>query len=223
MGPLQIPEVFVPGFVTLAELTPESFNGLAHRLEDSPLMDLSALAERVVADAADIEVLQAEQLVGALTSLFGYHRRAHEPIEGVAAGVGRSPALSTLSDAAREGLAHRVQRLLATRAISGAAKALDLQHHRHAVSSVHVVTETRFLFDDAEDLDPSAIYGAVLSHTLRIQTYDDDRDTIFMLTDEDLHDLRAELDRAAKKQAMIGERLRDDGFTLYGEFEESST
>ena len=223
MGPLQIPDVFVPGFVALAELGPEPYGRLAEALADGPLTDQSLVAERVVAPATGLEARQADELVAALTSLSGYHRRSHETLDAVAVGVSESPALAALDQPQRDALAQRLRQLLGTRVVSGGAKALDLQHHRHAVGAVHVVTETRFLFDDTADLDPSAIYGAVVSHTLRIQTYDDDRDTIFSLTDADLHALRAELDRAARKREVIGDRLRGSGIAIYGEAEEAST
>ena len=155
----------------------------------------------------------AERLVPALLSLLGQLRGT--PSGRIAKSVSQSADLE-LSEEARTRLYERLLPLMASKALSSTANALELltQQPRN-FSAARVLTDIRPVFPEkVEDLPD----GAVIVQTLQLDSWTRDGETEsyhLAMDDADLQALRDAIDRAMTKTATLRRFLAEAGLPVF--------
>ncbi len=218
MTPLSVPPVFRGALAALARIDERDAESLIRELSECPpfkaVAELQALAGEAVPDGYRED---AESLVPALLTLSTLSRT--NPLTAGTTAIADAASLSAdleVDDDARQALRARLERLLNATAIYTTAAAVDLltQHPRNYGVS-RVVTDMRPVFAQDVEERPS---GAVLVHTLQLQTWNRDgrTETLYVAMDEaDLRELQRTVGRALDKTNTLVQLLVDQRISYF--------
>lgn len=209
---LRIPERYHTGFVMLAGLKDEVFQGLLSVLSrEHPAVNYLELSSRI---SEKIEAIPPDNIVGiieTLDALYGIRARLALPIPEFVEVVLRAMDESGveelgLSGEDREHLKDRLVRLLDLDSLDATSKATDvLLEHEHTIHDARVMTDIRPVFGLNTDAPP---IGAMVVHALKLSYHEaDELKELFVALDTGDVDRLIETLERAKSKAKSLERV----------------
>lgn len=201
----QIPEVFIPGFHTLAQMSNTEVEKIARLLEELPVgTGISEIKKSIRDHGFSEEALLSANAIYSLPGLL-----SGEEDEKVQLAKDLSDAFEQQSEEKiAEGLKEQLQQHLHTILNSSGNlqktfKAVRLLHENaHSYQKSSVVTDVRFIFD--EDFGKPIKSGLII-HQLKLQYLQNNEDKEYFISMDrsDLMKLKANLNRALDKESAI--------------------
>jgi hypothetical protein len=206
MRTIPVPARIADQFKRLAALDEEAFEKLAAGAEvATPTLSPHALWHEI-ADKSGLDFETVQDLLEGVLSATGIGLR-----DGLGpAETARALRVDELASS-REALDARMERLIATRAVSLTAKGLDL-----AVSDQKVLLRTRIVTDirpvfslQAGGEEPTQPPAAMVKHSLRLEYLEgnDSRTFVVSLDEVDVTRLRDAIERAERKARALSELI----------------
>lgn len=214
--PLPIPDRHRPSFVLLGGIPNSQFESVVDALATAH----ASLDERMLVGAlresAGLDSDEALVVARAVVELSTFRHTVGIAIEDAAERVADWLSLEPGHES-RDRLIDRTTRLLECSSVRflGKAVSIGFQHERLFVDA-QILTDLRPVFED-DITDDHGPLGAVLSHVLRLHIIGQagaHEDVYVALDDDDIAILRAALDRAGRKSALLRGRLRDLSLTM---------
>jgi hypothetical protein len=206
---LKLPREALPSIRKLVELGADRLDEIDRRLSGIILLradDLETLLRGWANDSEPIINEDDAQVVAEALVSFGFLSRddsAEASFASLTEAL-RSHGWDQIS--AWEGLQAPIVRLLASPALRGLAKTIDLQYqHANMLTDAHIVTDVRPVFN----IDASKATAAIICQTIRVAYISDGRTRhiAFALTVEDIRKLRDQCDRALRKSEVMAAYL----------------
>ena len=216
---LRIPERSYDGFAKLLAIDGEDLQQFERTLQETaPALDPAVFADSI-AKGLNIDENSATEIMRVLVGLYSTRASGHVSISEFVDQVCESLEATgeeklKPKDGNWEPFKSKLSRLLGyEQSVGITAKAVDiLTEHDHVFISgeCRIVSDVRMIFSDSLADRPNA---AVITHTLKIGYFKDDRFHQFFVTldGNDLKDIRDALDRAEKKEQTLREILESTG------------
>jgi hypothetical protein len=211
---LTVPPRHRAALSALANLDDDSAVALINALAGMGGYQTRATLEALIPQLAPALADHPEQLVPAVLSLIGQVKYHGWTTKSLAEAAARSPDLE-LSAEMREVLATRLDEIMRSPPIMLTSKALDIaSEYEHPAHSFRVLTDIRPVFGDDPHEPPT---GAVVVSLLKVEYFTDEGTrTIFVaMDDDDIAQLRNEVERATAKAQTLRTFLGNTGLTYF--------
>jgi hypothetical protein len=197
----------------LAELPEQDFKTLQDKVTSGgPIQSRTQLADRIQNALPEIPDSRGTELVREIFSLLNLHFTHDWPIDEIAAQGASSKSLS-LNDEQQEALRRRLIEAVSIPLIVKLAKASEIYgEHQNLFHFARIVSDIRPIPDDSPD---SAIIGAIITHTLRLNyhTAHGREDLYVALDDKDLEDLGKAVERAKRETRSLEKFIKSADLT----------
>ena len=203
-----IPAPYRSGFVSIKNLSPDTFELLASALEKAPLAGgLKKLTAAVVQQLPVLKQQEIKDILRAIFSLSVLTTDEDTPLSESLSNLSRVMKTSgepdlTLSDQESVAFEKRLEKLLTikTVVISSKAQRLRLEYPVTFHDAI-IMTDMRPVFDKAEERP----VGCEISHTLEITYHEhgDHKEFFVALDDDDLETIKKAIQRAEAKSASV--------------------
>lgn len=214
MPDIRVPRRFRAPLASLARLDKDRRQRLIRAYADAPAFADHVQLFDLTQEATGAETDVAIGMVSAVLSFTIQLSSWDAPPDRLAVDAARSADLD-LNDEEREQLADLLRELLASRALTTAAKGSDLvTEHEHVVSGIRILTDIRPVFGDDPAGEPE---GVTISSTLKLSHYTDGREqSIYLVFDElDLRELKSQVDRALDKVESVRRLMARQDIPVY--------
>lgn len=216
MADTSVPQEHQDTLHRIATFPPDVADELQRAFEDE---QTAVLAEDLKASVAQhvtkVDAAFVDPLIETLLWLYAGVTALSVSRDTIVANVTQSDDLD-ISDELREVLAERLRRLLRTRAVTLAWKALDVLYaNDNTFHGARITSEIRPVFDSDDLATPIA---GMITHTLKIHYHDTRGHQDFFVTLDlvDIEVLQRALERAKKKQESLRSVLRASDIKYLG-------
>jgi hypothetical protein len=203
MPSVRIPPSHREPLTQLANMTADERSALLTALEGAAIFQSrSELSKRIADSVPHLEGSAAEEIIMALTVMYGQLQFHSWTIDGLVVGISESRDLDIESDSRAE-FGRLLKSLLSSDSIVTYAKAsVLLADYSNLFHGARIVTDIRPVFGAEDGRDP---LGGIVTHTLRIDFFHEgDMQSFYVALDAaDLNSLSKVLDRAKEKDVSV--------------------
>ncbi len=207
--PVSLPRSIIDPLIEFAKLSDQDFDSLKKGLASIAVsVSPKDVAKQLIPFLSQTSERDLHRIVSSLVSVITTQWANHIEPSQAAADIADALTGRGLSESLRNQFQARLQTILELDAgIRVAAKAMSLLvDHNKVFREAQIFTDVRPVFTDAK---PTALAGAVIIHTLKIEygEADEDRSVYLALDTADISKLRRVLDRADEKATSLKEFL----------------
>jgi hypothetical protein len=208
-----IPAPYRPGFASIKQLSPDTFELIASALEKAPLAGgLKELTAAVVQQVPVLKQQEIKDIIRAVFSLGVFMTDEDTPLSENLSNLSRAMQTSdkpelTLSDHESAAFEKRLERLLTIKTVVISSKVQRLRlEYPVTFHDAMILTDMRPVFDKPEERP----VGCAISHTLEITYHEhgDHKEFFVVLDDDDLETIKKAIQRAEVKSASMKSLLK---------------